>query len=267
MPTRSRTHPERATRLTARRRRAARETSAGLARRANTTVVGKSDPDVAATTRVSAAGAGDSRVAQRRVRCGVRPQRRQLRRERHGPAWPARARPPEVGAGRQPVHACPRGPAGPRRAAPAQGTRRRPVPAALSAGATSGLLVVLAHDRLGGGEGFGLLIAGIGARVRSGRCCSFAGSRTRDVRCSCSAPTPFRGLVDLALTVVTTVPLAIGALLFYGLSTSTGNVTFASLIRSRVPEHLRGRAFSGLTCYGRPADSSAGARPGAGSLR
>ncbi len=63
--------------------------------------------------------------------------------------------------------------------------------AALSAGATSALLVVLAHDRLGGGEGFGLLIAAIGAGAASGRCCSFAGSRTRAVRCSCSAPTPF----------------------------------------------------------------------------
>ncbi len=40
--------------------------------------------------------------------------------------------------------------------------------AALSAGATSALLVVLAHDRLSGGEAFGLLIAGIGAGAALG---------------------------------------------------------------------------------------------------
>ncbi len=45
---------------------------------------------------------------------------------------------------------------------------------------------------------------------------------------------------------MTTVPLAAGALLFYGLSTSTGNVTFSSLVQSWVPEDLRGRAFAGF---------------------
>lgn len=52
--------------------------------------------------------------------------------------------------------------------------------------------------------------------------------------------------MDLVLAVVTTLPLAAGALLFYGLSTSTGNVTFSSLVQSRVPEDLRGRAFAGF---------------------
>ena len=59
-------------------------------------------------------------------------------------------------------------------------------------------------------------------------------------------PYAVRGLVDLVLSVVTAVPLAAGALLFYGLSTSTGNVTFSSLLQSRVPEDLRGRAFAGF---------------------
>lgn len=59
-------------------------------------------------------------------------------------------------------------------------------------------------------------------------------------------PYAIRGAVDLTLAVVTTVPLAAGALLFYGLSTSTGNVTFSSLVQSRVPEDLRGRAFAGF---------------------
>ncbi len=104
--------------------------------------------------------------------------------------------------------------------------------AALSAGATSTLLVVLAHDRLGDGEGFGLLIAAIGAGAALGPLLLVR--RIKDSRRPLFVFGPYavRGLVDLALTVVTTVPLAIGALLFYGLSTSTGNVTFASLIQS-----------------------------------
>jgi MFS family permease len=36
------------------------------------------------------------------------------------------------------------------------------------------------------------------------------------------------------------------ALLFYGLSTSTGNVTFSSFVQSRASEELRGRAFAGF---------------------
>ena len=59
-------------------------------------------------------------------------------------------------------------------------------------------------------------------------------------------PYAVRGLVDLVLAVVTAVALAAGALLFYGLSTSTGNVTFSSLLQFRVPEGLRGRAFAGF---------------------
>lgn len=59
-------------------------------------------------------------------------------------------------------------------------------------------------------------------------------------------PYAVRGIVDLILGVVTTIPLAAAALLFYGVSTSTGNVMFSSLIQSRVPEELRGRAFVGF---------------------
>ncbi len=59
-------------------------------------------------------------------------------------------------------------------------------------------------------------------------------------------PYAVRGLVDLVLAVVTALPLAAAALVLYGVSTSTGNVTFSSLIQSRVPEQLRGRAFAGF---------------------
>ena len=118
--------------------------------------------------------------------------------------------------------------------------------AALSAGATSALLVVLAQDRLGGGGGYGLLVGAIGVGAALGPLLVIR--RLRDPRRPLLVFGPYavRGLVDLVLSVVTTVPLAAGALLFYGLSTSTGNVTFSSLLQSRVPEALRGRAFAGF---------------------
>jgi MFS family permease len=118
--------------------------------------------------------------------------------------------------------------------------------AALSAGATSALLVVLAQDRLGGGEGFGLLVAAIGAGAALGPLLVLRKIRDPRRPLFVFGPYAVRGAVDLVLAVVTTVPLAAGALLFYGLSTSTGNVTFSSLVQSRVPEDLRGRAFAGF---------------------
>lgn len=118
--------------------------------------------------------------------------------------------------------------------------------AALSAGATSALLVVLAQDRLGGGAGFGFLVAAIGAGAALGPLLLLP--RIRDPRRPglVFGPYAVRGVVDLLLAVVTTVPLAAAALLFYGLSTSTGSVTFNSLVQSRVPADLRGRAFAGF---------------------
>lgn len=117
--------------------------------------------------------------------------------------------------------------------------------AALSAGATSALLVVLAQSRFGGGSSFGLMVAAIGAGAALGplflrRICN--PRRPLFV----FGPYAIRGIVDLVLAVATSVPLAAGVLVLYGLSTSTGNVTFSSLIQSRVPEDLRGRAFAGF---------------------
>lgn len=116
--------------------------------------------------------------------------------------------------------------------------------AALSAGATGALLVVLAQDRLGGGEGFGLLVAAIGAGAALGPLLLLR--RITDPRRPLFVFGPYavRGVADLVLAVVTTIPLAAAALVFYGLSTSTGNVTFNSLIQSCVPTDLRGRAFA-----------------------
>jgi len=118
--------------------------------------------------------------------------------------------------------------------------------AALSAGATSALLVVLAAERLGGGTGFGVLLAAIAVGAITGPL--LLRRLVADPRRPgwVFGPYAVRGLVDLALALVTALPLAAIALVFYGLSTSAGNVTFSSLIQSRVPEDLRGRAFSGF---------------------
>ena len=118
--------------------------------------------------------------------------------------------------------------------------------AALSAGATSALLVVLAEERLGGGEGYGLLVAAIGAGAALGPLLVLR--RVTDPRRTLLVFGPYavRGVVDLVLAVVVSVPLAAAALVVYGLSTSTGSVTFSSLVQSRVPAHLRGRAFAGF---------------------
>jgi len=118
--------------------------------------------------------------------------------------------------------------------------------AALSAGATSALLVVLAQERLGGGGGYGLLVAAIGLGAATGPLLLL--KRIKDPRRPLFVFGPYavRGVVDLVLAAVTALPLAAAALMVYGLSTSTGNVTFSSLVQSRVPDELRGRAFAGF---------------------
>lgn len=117
--------------------------------------------------------------------------------------------------------------------------------AALSAGATSALLVVLARERLDvGGGRYGLMLTAIGVGAFAGPLLlarfSTAVRRPRLV----FAAFGLRGAVDLILASVSALPAALGALIFYGLGTSTGNVTFSSVIQSRVPASLRGRVFS-----------------------
>jgi MFS family permease len=118
--------------------------------------------------------------------------------------------------------------------------------AALSAGATSALLVVLAQERLGGGEGFGVLIACVGIGAALGPLLLLRRIRNPRRPLFVFGPYAVRGVVDLVLAAVTGLPLAAAALVLYGLSTSTGAVTFSSLVQSRVPDELRGRAFAGF---------------------
>lgn len=117
--------------------------------------------------------------------------------------------------------------------------------AALSAGATSALLVVLARDHLHtNGTGFGLMLAAIALGAFAGPLVlARLGPRGTHPSVVFGA-FGLRGAVDLVLATVTAVPAALAALVGYEIGTSAGNVSFSSIIQSHVPERLRGRVFS-----------------------
>ncbi|MHB1929713.1 MAG: MFS transporter [Acidimicrobiales bacterium] len=117
--------------------------------------------------------------------------------------------------------------------------------AALSAGATSALLVVLVRRHLRASTtGCGLALAAIAVGAVAGPLPLSRLPATRR-----HAPIVFgafglRGLVDVALATVRVLPATLGALVGYGFGTSTGNVSFSSLIQTHVPDERRGRVFS-----------------------
>jgi MFS family permease len=117
--------------------------------------------------------------------------------------------------------------------------------AALSAGATSALLVVLAERHLDIGAGrFGLLIAAIGVGAGLGPLLLrrlIPHPRRPGVL---FGPYLLRGGVDLTLAGTTNFGVAMGVLVIYGVGTSTGTVTYNSLLQSTVPDRLRGRIFA-----------------------
>ncbi len=117
--------------------------------------------------------------------------------------------------------------------------------AALSAGASSALLVVLAarHLRVGG-TGYGLMLAAIAIGAFTGPLLLSRVSGWARRPHALFLAFGVRGVVDVVLATVTAIPAALVALVGYGLGTSTGNVTFASTIQSHVAPDLRGRVFS-----------------------
>lgn len=116
--------------------------------------------------------------------------------------------------------------------------------ASLSAGATSGLLVVLAADSLDlGPSGFGFLLAAIGGGAALGPTLFRTRISPGDRRWL-FGPFAVRGAVDLALGA-TTSPLVAGVGLgAYGMSTSTGMVAYQATLQTAVPPEVRGRAFA-----------------------
>ncbi|SDY05190.1 Predicted arabinose efflux permease, MFS family [Modestobacter sp. DSM 44400] len=119
--------------------------------------------------------------------------------------------------------------------------------AALSAGATGALLVVLARDHLHLGAGnYGLLLGAIGVGAAAGPL--LLARLTDNPRQPGYVLGPFllRAAVDAVLATVTGLVPAMAALIAYGLGTSTGAVTFNSLLQTETPERLRGRVFAGF---------------------
>ncbi|SNR82526.1 MFS transporter [Blastococcus mobilis] len=119
--------------------------------------------------------------------------------------------------------------------------------AALSAGATSALLVVLAEDHLGvTGSGYGLLIGAIGIGAALGPLALLRLIRQPRRPLFVFGPFALRGVVDLVLASVTALPVAVAALVAYGVGTSTGAVTFNSMLQAETPEQVRGRVFASM---------------------
>jgi predicted MFS family arabinose efflux permease len=116
--------------------------------------------------------------------------------------------------------------------------------ASLSAGATSGLLVVLADRWLGvGPSGFGVLLAAIGTGAVLGPLLLRRYIEPSDKRWL-FGPFVVRGGVDLTLAAVGNPVVASGALVAYGMSTSTGMIAYQSTLQTLVPAETRGRAFA-----------------------
>lgn len=59
-------------------------------------------------------------------------------------------------------------------------------------------------------------------------------------------PLLLRGLVDLVLASTRSLAIAMGALAVYEVGTSTGMVTYNSLLQAEVAPELRGRVFAGF---------------------
>ncbi len=117
--------------------------------------------------------------------------------------------------------------------------------AALSAGATSALLVVLAADRLDAGPtGFGVLLGAIGVGAAAGPLLLTRLTNNPRRPALVFGPYLLRGVVDLILATTRSLPTAAAALTVYGAGTSTGMVTYNSLLQAEVPAHLRGRVFA-----------------------
>lgn len=117
--------------------------------------------------------------------------------------------------------------------------------AALSAGATSALLVVLADQHLGvTGSGYGTLIAAVGVGAALGPLALLRLIRNPRRPLFVFGPFGLRGIVDIVLATFAAFPVAVAALVVYGVGTSTGTVTFTSMLQAEAPEHARGRIFA-----------------------
>lgn len=116
--------------------------------------------------------------------------------------------------------------------------------ASMSAGATSGLLVVLAERWLGvGPSGYAALLAAIGIGAALGPMLLRRFVRASDRRWL-FYPYLVRGGVDITLATIANPVIAGSALVVYGMSTSTGMIAYQSTLQQAIQPDTRGRAFS-----------------------
>ena len=137
--------------------------------------------------------------------------------------------------------------------------------AALSAGATSALLVVLAGRRLHVGPGgFGLLLGAIGVGAALGPLLLARLTANPRRPALVFGPLLLRGLVDLVLATTRSLGVAGGVLAAYGVGTSTGTRTPTSLQTSHNPQREVEAAHTpGHTPAGRVTPVACGRRPAA----
>lgn len=114
-------------------------------------------------------------------------------------------------------------------------------------GRPGALLVVLAREHLSiSAGGYGFLLGAIGVGAATGPL--VLARLTDNPRRPGYVFGPFilRGFVDAALATATGLVTAMAALFVYGLGTSTGAVTFNSLLQAETADRLRGRIFAGF---------------------
>ena len=117
--------------------------------------------------------------------------------------------------------------------------------AALSAGATSALLVIYGERHLGvGADRFGVLLMAVAVGQGAGPL--VLQRLVRDVRrpALLFGPLLVRGVVNIVLAASASFGVAFAALAVYGLATNTGGVTFNTLLQQSVADQSRGRVFA-----------------------
>jgi MFS family permease len=117
--------------------------------------------------------------------------------------------------------------------------------ASLAVGATGALLVVIAERFLRlPPAGFAWLILAIGVGALVGPL--IPSTLARDYRTAGWLFVPYliRGVGDVLLASIASVPVALLLLFVYGLNTSTGMVVFNSTVQGAVPDAMRGRVFT-----------------------
>ncbi len=117
--------------------------------------------------------------------------------------------------------------------------------AALATGGTSALLVVLAAQHLHvqpASFSWLLLAIGVGALLGPFLLPRHFGPIPSLV----FWPYIWRGIGDILLALLTPFPIALFLLFTYGLGTSTGAVSYSTVVQRRVPDRVRGRVFATL---------------------